>query len=90
MVFVHGYMHVLLGIGLLQQGTPELVCISRVDEDEPAIVGRETVVHNNVHPFTKVPESKVEDASIALIKALVVRYNLFGERERERERELVS
>jgi len=46
--------------------------------DELAIAGRETVVNDNIRPRSKTPESKVEDASILVIKILffVVRNNL--------------
>ena len=73
------HVSVLLGIGLLQQGTPKLIGISRVDEDELSIVSRELVVHNNVHPLTKVPESKVKDTSIPIAPSLFKRYNLWRE-----------
>lgn len=54
----------LLGIGLLQKGTPELIAFLGLKEDQLAIEGGESVIHHNVHPLAKVPETKVEDASV--------------------------
>ena len=59
-----------------------------MDEDEFAVVGGEPVVHNNVHPLTKVPEMEVEDASVAtIIPALLLGNDLErgGEGEGEGE-----
>lgn len=33
--------YILLGVGLLKKGTPELVCVGRMDEDELAVISRE-------------------------------------------------
>ena len=54
----------LLGIGFLQQGTPELIAFLGLQEDELAVECGEAVVHHNVHPLAKVPETEVEDTSI--------------------------
>lgn len=54
----------LLGIGLLQKGTPELIAFLGLQEDQLAVEGGEAVVHHNVHPLAKVPETEVEDAGV--------------------------
>ena len=54
----------LLGIGLLQKGTPELIAFLGLQEDQLAIECGESVIHHNVHPLAKVPETEVEDAGV--------------------------
>ena len=54
----------LLSIGLLQESTPELVAFLRLQEDQLAVECGESVVHHDVYPLAKVPETEVENASI--------------------------
>ena len=56
-----------------------------MDEDEFPVVRRQTVINDNVNPFTKVPETKVKDATIPIAPALVRWYNLLHEWEGGRE-----
>lgn len=56
----------LLGIGLLQQRTPELIVIFGVTVDKLSINCRQPVVDHHIHPLPKHPELKVEDSSIVL------------------------
>ncbi len=42
-----------------------------MDEDQFPVAGRQTIVDNNVHPFSKMPELEMEDASIAIAPALL-------------------
>ena len=49
-----------LGIGLLQQGGPELGRVGGVEVDEPALVRRQPVVHQNLNPVSEMPESEPE------------------------------
>ena len=46
----------LLGIGLLQQGTPELRPLGGVDEKELALSSGKPVINYNIHPFSKLPK----------------------------------
>jgi len=41
-----------LGVGLLQEGAPELVLVRGVHEDELVIVGGQSVIHNHLDPIT--------------------------------------
>ena len=66
----------LLGICLLQQSAPEFVVVTRMDEDQLAIVGGEPVINDNVHPLTKVPEMEAENPGIAFAPALIRGNNL--------------
>lgn len=45
-----------LGIGLLQQGTPELVALGRVNKHQLPILHGQQVIHDYVHPFPKLPQ----------------------------------
>ena len=56
-----------LGIGLLQQGGPELGGVGGVEVDEPALVRRQPVVHQNLNPVSEMPESEPEEARASLI-----------------------
>ncbi len=47
---------ILLGVGLLQQGAPELPPLRRVDEHQLSIFDRQTVVDHHVHPLPELPE----------------------------------
>lgn len=49
-----------LGIGLLQQGAPELVALRGVQEDQFPPVGREAIVDDHVHPLAVLPESAIQ------------------------------
>ncbi len=42
-----------------------------MNEDQFPVACRQTIVDNNVHPFSKMPELEVEDASIAITPALL-------------------
>ena len=53
-----------LGIGLLQQGGPELGRVRGVEVDEPALVRRQPVVHQNLNPVSEMPESEPEEARV--------------------------
>lgn len=46
----------LLGVGFLQQRTPELVAGGRVEHDELISHCWQSVVHNHIEPFVVVPE----------------------------------
>lgn len=65
-----------LCIGLFEQGAPEFIGISRVDEDQLAIVSGQSVVHDDVHPLPKVPEPKVKYSAISRTPFLVCRNHL--------------
>lgn len=69
-------LYYLLGVCLLQQSAPEFVVVTRVDEDQLAIVGREPVINDNVHPLAKVPEMEAENPGIAFAPALIRGNNL--------------
>ena len=79
---------VQLGVGLLQQGRPELGGVRGVEVDEAALVRRQTIVHQNLNPVSKMPESEPgarasligsrnpfspEDAAVAMLEVLVRR-----------------
>ena len=49
---------VQLGVGLLQQGRPELGGVRGVEVDEAALVCRQTIVDQNLNPVSKIPESE--------------------------------
>jgi len=52
-----------------------------MNEDEFVVVAGKSVIHNNVNPLSKVPETEVEDAGIAtILPPLTLRDNL-GEEE---------
>lgn len=55
---------VLLCIGLLHQGAPELIAIIGVTVDEVSINCGQPVINHHVHPLSKTPESEVENPSI--------------------------
>ena len=69
-------LYYLLGVCLLQQGAPEFVIVTRMDEDQLAIVGGEPVINDNVHPLAKVPEMEAENPGIAFAPALIRGNNL--------------
>lgn len=50
----------LLGVGFLQQGTPELVVGGGVKQDELVPHRRQPVVHHDVQPLVVVPELRWE------------------------------
>lgn len=50
--------HYSLGIGLLQQGAPELVPLSGLSEDQLVVEGRDTVVNDDIDPVAIAPELK--------------------------------
>jgi len=51
---------VLLGVGLLQQGAPELPPLRRVDEHQLSVFDRQPVVDHHVHPLPKLPELRTD------------------------------
>lgn len=75
----------LLSIGLLKEGTPELILIRGMDEDETSIVCGETVVDDNVHPLAKVPEPEAEDSAVAVAPSLVIGHHLHQHHEHHRK-----
>lgn len=46
----------LLGVGFLQQRTPELIAGGRVEHDELISHCWQSVVHNHIEPFVVVPK----------------------------------
>lgn len=46
----------LLGVGLFQQGAPELGPLRRVDEQQLPVLHWQAVVDHHFHPLTKLPE----------------------------------
>ena len=67
---------VQLGVGLLQQGAPELVLLHRPQVDELAVPRGELVVHDDLDPLAEAPEAELEDARVAAVEVLVVRDDL--------------
>ena len=55
---------VQLGVGLLQQGRPELGGVRGVEVDEAALVCRQTIVDQNLNPVSKMPESEPGGARV--------------------------
>ena len=51
---------VQLGVGLLQQGRPELGGVRGVKVDETTLVRGKPIVHQNLDPVSKMPESEPE------------------------------
>ena len=51
---------VQLGVGLLQQGRPELGGVRGVKVDETTLVRGQPIVHQNLNPVSKMPESEPE------------------------------
>ncbi len=45
-----------LGVGLLQQGAPELVPLSRLREDQLVVEGWDAVVNDDIDPVAITPE----------------------------------
>lgn len=56
----------LLGIGLLHQGTPELVSGVGVAVDQLVVDCGQPVVNDHIHPLPKTPEVEVEDARVGV------------------------
>ena len=50
----------VLGIGLFEEGRPELIVRGRVEEDEAAADGGQPVVDHHVHPSAILPESETK------------------------------
>ena len=48
-----------LGVGLLQQGRPELVGLIRLHVDQSAVPGGQVVVHNDIDPLAVLPKPVV-------------------------------
>lgn len=59
-----------LGVGFLQQSTPEFGALGGVDEEQFAILGGQVIVHHHVLPLTKLPDLEVEDPGVAVLEAL--------------------
>ena len=55
---------VQLGVGLLQQGRPELGGVRGVQVDEPTLVRGQPVVDENLNPVSKMPESEPGGARV--------------------------
>lgn len=49
-----------LGVRLLEQRGPELSAVGRVHVDEAALVRRQPVVDEHVHPLAEMPKPKPE------------------------------
>lgn len=47
-----------LGVGLLQQGAPELISLSRLGEDQLVVESGDAVINDDVHPVSITPELK--------------------------------
>lgn len=56
----------LLGVGFLQQSTPEFILTLWADEDEFIVDGRQPVIYNNIIPHTVSPEPEVKYTLIVL------------------------
>ena len=69
----------LLGICLFQEGTPEFVLLSRMHKDQSSLVGWETVINDDLPPFTILPEEELEDTSVSLRETLIRRNNFVEE-----------
>ena len=76
-------MRVLLSVGLLQQGAPELAWGGRATEQQrPFLADRQAVVHHHVRPAAKTPKAEVEDSGVQVgtlgvpLLLLVVRNHL--------------
>lgn len=49
-----------LCIGLLQESTPELPPLRRVDKHQFTIFDWETVINHHIHPLSKLPELQIQ------------------------------
>lgn len=47
-----GFTNNILGIGFLEQATPELVLVRGTHVNKSVLKGRESVIHHNLNPFT--------------------------------------
>ena len=56
---------VQLGIGFLQQGSPELVFLDGPEVDQLAVAGGQEVVNHHFHPRAESPKPEPEDSSVA-------------------------
>ena len=56
----------LLSIGLLHQGTPELIAGAGVAVDELVVDRGQPVVDDHIHPLPEAPEVEVEDARVGI------------------------
>lgn len=61
-----------------------------MNEDEFVVVAGKSVIHNNVNPLSKVPETEVEDAGIATILPPLTLWDNLGEEEREGGEEVMQ
>ena len=61
-----------LGIGLLEQGGPELVVGGGVDKLQPAIEGGQSVVNDDVHPLAILPQLEVKHPRVLALLVRVV------------------
>ena len=67
------FPHDLLSVGLLQQGTPELIVGLRVDKHQSAVVGWKAIVNNHLYPLAVLPELEVEGSTVVVaVKALIL------------------
>ena len=49
----------VLGVGLLQQGAPELIPLGGLGEHQLVVEGGDAVVNDNIHPVAIAPELQV-------------------------------
>lgn len=45
-----------LGVGFFQQGAPELIVVSRVEENQAVPEGGQAVIDHHIQPLTVLPE----------------------------------
>ena len=76
---------VQLGVGLLQQGRPELGRVSRVEVHQPAFVSGQAVVDQHLDPVSKVPKAEAENAAITVLEVLIRRHDPVQEPGRQRQ-----
>lgn len=69
------------GVGLFEKRTEELVLVTRIVtiDELVALVHRQPVVDDHVHPFAELPEAEVEYARVAHVERLIGRYDELAE-----------
>ena len=69
-----------LGVGLLQQGHPELVRVDTLGVEERSVLGGESVIDVHVHPRAEPPEAEPHAAAVTgPAQRLARRYHLPAE-----------
>ena len=68
---LNGVTRLLLRVRLLQQRTPELVLLLRMDEHELPSSRRQVVVDHHLDPLAVPPEAEAEDAAVFFRMLLV-------------------